>query len=106
MAQQRNPGCHRSCRSALFLCSALRWSILIGKPKKIRPGFNYTFNALSNSSGPNELSKALSFVFKSDSRMALSPILRVIFPIMRTSVRPQIQSMNESFSFFLAMGCP
>ncbi|TFK60962.1 cytochrome P450 [Pluteus cervinus] len=46
-------------------------------------GFHYHFNNLGESSEPNELNDAFSFLFKANTTMAILPMLRAIIPPLR-----------------------
>jgi hypothetical protein len=47
------------------------------------PGFNYQFEALTVDPKENELNRAFSTIFQSGLGMALIPMLRAMFPVLR-----------------------
>ena len=51
------------------------------------PGFNYQFEALTVDPKENELNRAFSTIFQSGPGMALIPMLRGMFPVLRFLVR-------------------
>jgi len=62
------------------------------------PGFDYQFEALTNDPKDNELNRAFSTIFRSGTQMALIPILRGMFPVLRflvcqNELLPTVQSI-------------